>query len=139
MDITHGPEAELADWLRQERTQEAVRERIRRREAARYEGVAWSGLAPARLAPCLVDDSEAAGRLKARVAFRNSPRGRVLAAIVRAQRAAEAAYAAGESLREALARQSDGALPGCSDAADTIERQALEILAAARQVRAAPA
>jgi hypothetical protein len=79
--------------------------------------------------------TDAAARLGALQAWRDSIRGRFLAAVAKAQRAAADAHLAGETARSAVARGSDGEAGHCAAAARSLESQGRALLAAARAAR----
>jgi hypothetical protein len=125
--------------LDDERRRDDVAFEAWRREAARHRGVCWSGLAlqpsPARSEDQL--QAAAAVRLAKLQAWRATAAGRFLAAVSRAQQAAEAAHIAAESARAAVARGLERPTPNCRGVADTLEAQGRALLAAARAARCA--
>jgi hypothetical protein len=127
-------------WLNlldDERRRDLADERAWRREAARNRGVCWSGppLEPPR--PRSEEDRVTAARTRHQALqdWRASPAGRYLAAVSRAQQAAEAAHLAGESARAAVARGFPSSASSCHGAAEALEAQGLAIVAAARAAR----
>lgn len=124
---------EIAALFAAEIQAEQRREARARQEAARHAGVCWSGLGPA---PYETRDSgallaEAAAKLARRRAWRESPPGDFLAAVVKAQLAARAAHEAGERARAA----GSGEAASCAAAAQELETQALLLMASAQAAR----
>lgn len=132
------PEIEAA--IAQERRLDAVARRCSEQQHERERGVRWSGCEPD---PTPSPRSEtqlhaaAASRLAELRAWRFSATGRLSAAISQARRAAERAHAAADAAHGALSR-GDSALSGrCRDAADAIEAEGQDLIAAARAAREA--
>jgi hypothetical protein len=88
-------DSELSRMLQAEQAAEAGRALAHRREAGRHDGVAWSGLGPDpfRPRPAAALAQAARARLEARRLWRDSPPGRLLAAMADAERAVEAVRA----------------------------------------------
>src|SRR5258708_14312174 len=89
------PDPEFARLLQAEKLAEAGRAQACRREAERYAGVAWSGLAPDPVCePSAADLARnAAARLTALQVWRSRPPARPLPALTPADRAVEAVRA----------------------------------------------
>jgi len=129
-------ESVLAD----ERRRDAVRRSLAAREAERFRGVCWSGLGPGPAPPEASEDqlrAVAAARHACLKDWRASRRGRLMAAVSKAQQAAEQAHLASEAARAALARGDGSAHGSCRSAADVMEAQARALIAAARAARRA--
>lgn len=107
--------------------------------AARHAGVCWSALGPAPYEPRDRDAvlAAVAEKLAARRAWRDSPPGGFLTAVVKAQAAAHAAYQAGERARAACSRDATGEAKACAAAAAEMEAQARLLLVSAQAARAA--
>ncbi|WP_331537790.1 hypothetical protein [Phenylobacterium sp.] len=127
------------DLLDDERRRDATGVRAWRQEVDRHRGVCWSGLALQPPRTRSEDQLEAAAqaRLRKLQAWRASATGRFLAAVSRAQQAAEAAHFAGESARAAVSRDFEGSASVCRGAADMFDAQGRALLAAARAARRA--
>lgn len=128
---------EIAAMFAAEIQAEQRREARARQEAARHAGVCWSGLGPAPYEP---RDSgallaEAAAKLARRRAWRESPPGDFLEAVVKAQLAARAAHEAGERARSSVSRDATVEAAACAAAAQELETQALLLLASAQAAR----
>lgn len=138
---THSPPArsEAATLLAEEIARDQVRAATQANETARSRGVAWSGLGPDRWVPRSRArlEADAAGRLTELRAWRKSATGRFLTAVARAQRAAAAAHLAGETARDALARDFDAELDRCLAAARRLEAEGRALVAAAHAARRA--
>ncbi|UTP38333.1 hypothetical protein M9M90_14045 [Phenylobacterium sp. LH3H17] len=130
---------EIAAMFAAEMQAEQRREARARREAARNAGVCWSGLGAAPHQPrdrgTLL--AEATAKLARRHAWRESPPGAFLSAVVKAQLAARAAHEAGERARAAGERDETGEAAACAAAAQELEAQALLLLASAQAARTA--
>ena len=98
--------SELARFIAAERDLDAARLARRAEQAARLQGVSWSGVAPESVAPRPHDVilESAMARLRARREWRESTPARLLALVAEAQRAAAAAHQAGDAVRAALSR-----------------------------------
>ena len=128
---------EVAALFAAEVQAEQRREAWARQAAARQAGVCWSGLGPAPYEPRDRDAllTEARAKLARRHAWRESPAGGVLSAVVKAQLAARAAHEAGERARSAVSRDATVEAAACAAAAQELETQALLLLASAQAAR----
>jgi len=132
------PEIEAS--VAQERRLDVATRRSAEQQYERERGVRWSGCGPDPV-PSPRSETQiraaAAARLAGLRAWRSSTKGRLSAAISQAQRAAERAHAVAGAAYGALAREDGGASARCRDAADAIEAQGRDLIAAARAAREA--
>ena len=128
---------EIAALFATELQAEQRREARSRQASARHGGVCWSGLGPAPYEPRDRDAllAEASAKLARRHAWRESPAGGFLSAVVKAQLAARAAHDAGERARAACSRDAKGEAAACAAAAEELEVQAHLLLASAQAAR----
>lgn len=130
---------EIAALFALEIQAEQRREAWSRRTAARHAGVCWSGLGAADFEPRDQDAllAEARAKLTRRQAWRRSPAGQFLSAIVDSQRTARAAHDVGERARDAASRDALGEAAVCAAMAEELELQAGALMSSARAARAA--
>jgi len=128
---------EVAALFAAEVQAEQRREAWARQAAARQAGVCWSGLGPAPYEPRDRDAllTEARAKLARRHAWRESPAGGFLSAVVKAQLAARAAHEASERARAACSRDAMGEAAACAAAAEELAVQAHTLLASAQAAR----
>ena len=130
---------ELERLVAEEHAHEVTRRDVHRRGARRYNGVAWSGMAPdpwpERSREKL--QSDAAARLAELVAWRASAEGRLIAAVTAAQQAASRAHTAGDAVRAAVNRNFESERDVCVAAAAAVEREGRRLVTAARAARRA--
>lgn len=130
---------DLQELLQDELRREGTRRARHVREAVRYSGVAWSGLAPD---PWIErsDDrilAEAVIRLEARTAWRTSRDGRLVAALSAAQRAAARSHLDCEAGKAAVSRGLPAETDACLARVSSLEKNARRLLAAARSAKRA--
>jgi hypothetical protein len=131
---------EIEAAIARERRLDAVARHCAEQQHERERGVRWSGCGPDRAPPPRSEAqlrSAATVRLAALQAWRCSAGGRLARAISQAQRAAERAYAAADAAHGALTRGDGAAVNRCGEAADVIEAQGHDLIAAARATREA--
>lgn len=100
------PSSEISRFLNAEVAADAARREIAGRESARHRGVCWSGLDPTPSPPRSMETLQARANVKmaARQAWRASPDGAFLTAMVDCQAAARDAFTTAERARAGSAR-----------------------------------
>lgn len=127
-------EPDLAALVQTEIAREASRLRSHRREADRHRGVSWAACGPEGFWVRSQEDlvRHARRTLADRSAWRETPSGQFLGAVVEGQRIAGAAHQACERARAAWSRDFNGNPEACAAAAHDLRMQALQLLRKAR-------